>query len=250
MAMQLKDKTVIISGASMGVGRALAEALAVLGAKLVLNARGPEALEEAWQSCDMVGAKVVAVPGDISKASTVKALVDAARQLGDFTGFVHSAAVMHPGPLLWETESTAYDEVFSASIKGAWQLARFCVPELEPTGRGLAVIVGSGAASENQPGIGLYSVSKAAEEHFCRQLATEAPWLTSFVYRPGLVDTRMQEQARNAVGGGGESLRNLYRPWLERAQLLMPEESAMGLVRLLMQDWNGLSGRTLDVRDE
>jgi len=247
--MLLKDKTLIITGASMGIGRALAEALAVLGAKLVLNARGPEALEEAWQSCDMVAAKAVPVPGDCSKASTVKALVDAARELGDFTGFIHCAAVLRPGPLVWEMDGAGFDEIFTSNVKAAWQLARFCAPELAKSGQGLAVFVGSGAASVTQKGIGLYCAAKAAEEHFCRQLAAEAPWLTSFVYRPGLVDTRMQEQARNAVGGGGEALRALYRPWLERGKLIMPEMSAMGLIRILMRDWHGLSGKTFDVRD-
>ena len=248
--MLLKDKTLIITGASMGIGRALAEALAVLGAKLVLNARGAQDLEEAWNCCDMVGAKAVAVPGDASKAATAKALAEAALSLGDFIGFVHCAGVLRPGPLLWEMEGAGFDEVFASNVKGAWQLTRHCVPPLKKTGSGLAVFIGSAAAKVTQPGIALYCAAKAAEEHLCRQLAAEAPWLTTFVYRPGLVDTRMQEQARNAVGGGSEALRSLFRPWLERGQLIMPEVSAMGLIRLLMRDWTGLSGKTFDVRDE
>jgi NAD(P)-dependent dehydrogenase (short-subunit alcohol dehydrogenase family) len=248
--MLLKDKTLIITGASMGVGRALAEALAVLGARLVLNARGPEALDDAWQACDMVGAKAVAVAGDASKASTAKELMEAARSLGGFLGFVHCAGVLHPGPLLWEMDVPGFDEVFASNVKAGWQLARVCVPELRQSGVGLAVFLGSAAAVVAQPGIALYCAAKAAEEHLCRQLAAEEPWLTSFVYRPGLVDTRMQEQARNAAGGGAEALKGLFKPWLERGTLIMPEVSAMGLIRILMRDWTGLSGKTFDVRDE
>jgi hypothetical protein len=59
----------------------------------------------------------------------------------------------------------------------------------------------------------------------------------------------MQEQARNAVGGGGEALRNLFRPWKERGELIRPETSAMGLMRLLAGEWDGLSGKTFDIRD-
>lgn len=247
--MRLKGKTLIITGASMGVGRALAEALAVLGAKLVLNARGPVDLEEAWQSCDMVGAQAVAIPGDASLASTARALVDEAFKLGDFSGFIHCAGVLNPGPLLHEMDANGFEEVFASNVKGGWQMIRHCVPHLRPLGSGLAVFIGSAAASVTQPGIGLYCAAKAAEEHLCRQLAAEEPWLTSFVYRPGLVDTRMQDEARNAVGGGAESLRALFRPWKERGHLIMPEQSAMGLIRLLMQDWQGLSGKTFDVRD-
>lgn len=247
--MLLKDKTLIVTGASMGLGRALAEALAVLGAKLVINARGPEALDEAWHACDMVGARVVSVAGDASKASTVKSLMEAAHSLGDFTGFIHCAGMLRPGPLLWEMEEHGFDEVFSSNVKAAWQLTRHCVPALRSAGRGLAVFIGSKAASVAQPGISLYCSAKAAEEHLCRQLAAEAPWLTTFVYRPGIVDTRMQEQARNAVGGGGVALRNLFRPWKERGELIRPETSAMGLMRLLAGEWDGLSGKTFDIRD-
>jgi len=248
--MLLKNKTLIITGASLGVGRALAEALAVLGANLVLNARGPEALDDAWQACDMVGAKAVAVAGDASKAATAKELINAATTLGDFLGFVHCAGVLNPGPLLWEMDANGFDEIFSSNVKAAWQLARVCVPELRKSGVGLAVVLGSAAATVTQPGIALYCAAKAAEEHLSRQLAAEEPWLTSFVYRPGLVDTRMQEQARTATGGGAEALKSLFKPWLERGKLIMPEDSAMGLIRILMGDWTGLSGKTFDVRDE
>ncbi|MFP5221989.1 MAG: SDR family NAD(P)-dependent oxidoreductase [Acidobacteriota bacterium] len=248
--MLLKDKTLIITGASMGLGRALAEALAVLGAKLVLNARGAQDLEAAWQSCDMVGAQAVAVPGDISRAGTASRLVEEALALGDFTGFVHCAGVLRAGPLLREIGEDGFQEIMDANLKGAWQMIRHCVPALHPRGSGLAVFIGSAAASVTQPGIGLYCAAKAAEEHLCRQLAAEEPWLTSFVYRPGLVDTRMQDEARNAEGGGAESLRGLFRPWKERGHLIMPEQSAMGLLRLLMQDDGGLSGKTFDVRDK
>ncbi|GFK92726.1 3-oxoacyl-[acyl-carrier-protein] reductase FabG [Fundidesulfovibrio magnetotacticus] len=247
--MLLKDKTLIITGASMGVGRALAEALAVLGSRLVLNARGAEDLEDAWHACDMVGAQAVAVPGDASKATTARALLEAAQSLGDFVGFVHCAGVLNPGPHVWEMDCAGFDEVFSSNVKGGWILARHCVPVLRKAGSGLAVFVGSGAASVVQPGMGLYCAAKAAEEHLCRQLAAEAPWLTCFVYRPGLVDTRMQHQARNALGGGAEALRALFRPWKERGRLIMPEESAMGLMRLLLGEWKDLSGHTFDMRD-
>ncbi len=248
--MLLKDKTLIITGASMGVGRALAEALAVLGARLVLNARGGHALRETWHACDMVGARAVALTGDCSTPETARNLVAAAQELGDFTGFVHCAGVLEPGPLVWEYGEDQFDAVVGSNFKGAWQMARWAVPVLERAGSGLAVIVGSGAASITQPGMGLYCAAKAAEEHFCRQLAAEAPWLTCFVYRPGLVDTRMQDRARCATGGGARALKELFRPWEDRGQLIMPEASAMGLVRILLSPWQGLSGRTFDVRDD
>lgn len=245
----LRDKSLVITGASQGIGRALAEGLAVMGARLVLNARDGAPLETARAVCEMVGGTVAAVPGDCSESRTAQALVQKAMEMGEFAGYVHMAGVLNPGPLVWELGEEGYDEVFASNVKGGWQMARFAIPKLRPQGWGLAVHVGSGAAMVEQPGIGVYCSAKAAAEHFCRQLAVEVPWLTAFVYRPGLVDTRMQEQARSASGGGAEALRKLFKPWQERGKLMRPEASAFGLIRLLEGDWSQLRGKTFDMRD-
>lgn len=246
----LKGGSLIITGASMGFGRALAEFLGVRGVNLVLNARGESQLEETWQLCDSVGIRAVAMPGDASKSRVAAELVEAAVQLGNFAGFIHSAAVAQPGPLAREISERAFDEVFDANVKAGWQLARHAIPVLETAGRGLAVFVGSQAAEVSLPGFGVYCASKAAEEHLARQIATETPWLTCFVYRPGIMDTRIQEQARNARGGASEQLKNLFRPWKERGQLTMPEVAAATLAGLVLGDWDGLSGKTIEHREK
>lgn len=75
-----------------------------------------------------------------------------------------------------------------------------------------------------------------AEEHLARQLAAEAPQVTSFVFRPGATETRMQEQAREAVGGGAEVLHQVFRGYQRRGQLDSPEDAAQTLVRLLTRN--------------
>ena len=88
----------------------------------------------------------------------------------------------------------------------------------------------------NLPGIGAYCVAKAAEEHLARQLAAEAPQITSFVFRPGIVETRMQRQARRAQGGGAEILHRHFRAYQEAGEVISPQAAARRLLEILSRD--------------
>ncbi len=232
----IRNKTLILSGASTGVGRALALALAERGASLVLNARakGPDSdLREVCRACK---GRAVCVAGSVGDAGVAAALVREAEQLGDFGGFIHAAGVLAPGPTLWELPPEDFDMVMEASVRGAYMLVRHAVPVLLRSGQGVAVFFGSGAAQIVQPGIAAYCAAKAAEEHLMRQLAAEAPAICSFVYRPGIVDTRMQAQARQSRGGAAEQLKRVFAPWHAKGELISPERSAQRLVRALEGD--------------
>lgn len=251
------NKTLIVTGASRGIGRALALALCARGAGLVLGARTETLLDETATQCrsEGKGGGVRAVAGDVSREDTARALVDQALKLEgedpdrEFWGFIHAAGVLHPGPTLWEVDEAGYADILDASLTAAWRLCRAAVPELRRRGRGLCVFFGSGAAEKTQPGIALYCAAKAAEEHLARNLAAEAPELTSFVYRPGIVETRMQEEARAAEGGAAEELKKVFVPWKEQNMLITPARAAAGLIRYLSGDLAALSGRVVDVRD-
>lgn len=247
-----KNKTLIITGASRGIGRALSLSLCARGASLVLGARNQDLLKETEASCRLEKpgkGRVRVVPGDVAEQATAKALVEAALDMGGFYGFIHAAGVLLPGPTLWEVDGKGFDQVVGANFKAAWQLCRAAVPPLRERGEGLCVFFGSGAAETTQPGIALYCAAKAAEEHLARNLAAEAPELVSLVYRPGIVETRMQVQARQAEGGAAEELKRVFVPWKEQGMLLTPARAAAGLLRYLSGDLKKLSGRTVDVRD-
>ncbi len=242
---RLENKTVIVTGASRGIGRALALDLAGRGAHLVLNARDEESLAEAVRACEAKGVRAQAVAGDASLAEVAGRLVRAARDMGGPDGFVHAAGVLHPGPTLWELTEVQFDAVFDANVRAAWQLVRFVCPALCGRGGGFAVFFGSGAADMVQPGIAAYCAAKAAEEHLARQVAAEASGLAVIVYRPGVVETRMQEQARQAEGGAAEGLRHVFWDIKERGELITPEESAAFLTRVLDADPYRYHGQTL-----
>jgi NAD(P)-dependent dehydrogenase (short-subunit alcohol dehydrogenase family) len=232
----LSGKTLIITGASMGMGRAVALLLArEHGVNLALNARHTGPLEEVAAACRESGVKVRAVAGSAARSKVAAAMVAAALELDNFYGFIHAAGVLRPGPLLWELSPAHFKEVLDSHVTAAYQLIRQAVPELLKKGKGLAVFFGSGAVASNLPGIGAYSVVKAAEEHLARQLAAEAPQIISLVFRPGVVETRMQRQAREARGGAAAILHRHFRAYKEEGALISPEEAARRLVNILMK---------------
>ncbi|MCX7601043.1 MAG: SDR family oxidoreductase [Meiothermus sp.] len=231
--MKLKNQTFIITGASRGIGEALALELARAGANLVIGARNQTALEFVRDEARNLGVRCEAVAGSAAHSTVAEALVAQALQIGNFVGFIHNAGVLNAGPLAYELIEPQYDEIMESNVKGGYQLARFAYPHLIRQPGSVAVFLGSGVAERNIPGMGIYAIAKAAEEHLSRQLAVEAPEVTCFTYRPGIVETEMQRQLREAEGGGGQTLRPLFRGYKAQGRVLTPEQSARALVRIL-----------------
>jgi NAD(P)-dependent dehydrogenase (short-subunit alcohol dehydrogenase family) len=240
---ELSGKTLIITGASLGIGRVLALELAGLGVNLVVNARHAPALEEAAASGAALGVKIQSVAGNAAAPETAAALVAQAKDLGAFYGFIHAAGIVNPGPLLWELSSQEFQQELDSHLTAAFQLTRAAVPALLKQGQGLAVFFGSGAADAFIPGLGTYCLAKAAEEHLARQLAAEAPSITSFIFRPDATETRMQRQAREAVGSGAETIHRIFRGYLARGQLSTPAREARKLVKILTKDPRRFQGK-------
>lgn len=246
----LRNQCLIITGASLGIGRALALQLALARVNLVLNARHEEALGEVAEACAQRGVQVKYVAGSAGDAHTARALCREAVDMGEFRGFIHVAGVLHPGPSIWELSEEAFRDIFEASVMGAFQLIRMAVPILrEQKAGGFAVFFGSGASERNVPGIGPYCSAKAAEERLALQVAEEAPEITSFIYRPGVVDTRMQRSAREATGGAAAKLRPVFHGFRDRGELITPEVTARSLVRILLGDPRRFQGRIATVND-
>ncbi len=240
---ELTGKTLIITGASMGIGRAVALELAGLGVNLVLNARHAPALADAAAACSALGIEARPVSGNAAAPETAAALVAEALNLGNFYGFIHAAGVVHPGPLLWELAPEDFQEEMESHVTAAYQLIRAALPELLKQDGGLAVFFGSAVADALIPGVGAYSLAKAAEERLARQLAYEAPQIITLIYRPDATETRMQHQAREAEGGGAETLRRIFRSFKERGELSTPEKEARALVQILTHNPRRFHGK-------
>jgi NAD(P)-dependent dehydrogenase (short-subunit alcohol dehydrogenase family) len=247
--LNLRGQTLIVTGASKGIGRALASELAQNGVNLVLNARTEASLQEVASDARKSGVRALTVVGDAALADNAQEMVKAAVSVGEFTGFIHNVGTVHPGPFLYELPDVLFEEVWRTNVLAGYRLARFSYPELRRMGRGLAVFFGSGAAESNIEGIGAYCLSKAAEEHMARQLAAEVPEVTCFVYRPGVVETGIQRAAREAEGSGAEVLHRIFGGFKQQGILITPETAARALMQIIRNEPRRFHGKTATYKD-
>lgn len=184
--------TAIITGASRGLGLALARALAQRGWALVLDARGTADLERVARELGSV-TEVVALPGDVSDDWHRGALVEAAGDEIDL--LVNNASVLGPSPqpALTQYPLRELERVYGINVLAPLALAQLVVPRL-PDG-GCIINVTSDAAIEPYEGWGGYGSSKAALEQLSSILAAEQPALRVYAADPGDMRTHMHQEA-------------------------------------------------------
>ena len=185
----------VVTGASRGLGLALARALGRRGWSVVVDARGAPALEEA--AATIVGAEdVVAVAGDVADPEHRRDLVAAAEKLGGLDLLVNNASVLGPSPqpplAVYPLDVLA--RVYEVNVVAPLGLLQAALPLLVASG-GSVLNVTSDAAVEPYEGWGGYGSSKAAFEQLSNVLAAELPALRVWWVDPGDMRTRMHQEA-------------------------------------------------------
>lgn len=188
--------TAIITGASEGFGRAVAEALAADGWRLVIDARGEAGLTLAADSLRALGATVEAITGDVTDPAHRAAVVEAATEGEALDLLVNNASTLGPTPLppLAGYPLEGLREVFSTNIEAPLALVQEALPALRAA-RGAVVNLSSDAAVEGYEGWGGYGASKAALDQLTRVLAAEEPEVRMYAFDPGDMRTRMHQDA-------------------------------------------------------
>jgi NAD(P)-dependent dehydrogenase (short-subunit alcohol dehydrogenase family) len=205
----------IVTGASRGLGLALARALDERGWDLVVDARGADALGEATADLD----RVTAIAGDIADPDHRRALVDAAGDRVDLV--VNNASLLGPSPMprLADYPLDTLRDVYEANVLAPLALLQLALPRLS---EGAAVLdITSDAGAEAYEGWGGYGSSKAALEQLTAILAAEHPALRVYWVDPGDMRTQMHQDAFP-----GEDISD--RP--------PPEDSVPGLLALIEGD--------------
>ena len=187
-------QTAIVTGASRGLGLALARGLADRGWSLVIDARGGAALDEA--AAELAQRTTVrALAGDITDPAHRKALVATARDLGGFRAVINNASLLGPSP---QPALVAYPldvlrEVYEVNVIAPLALIQEALPYLRPGA--VIVDVTSDAAVEAYAGWGGYGSSKAALEQLTAILGEEQPQLRVYRVDPGDLRTQMHQEA-------------------------------------------------------
>ena len=212
----------MITGASKGLGAALAAEMARLGARVALVARGAAELEAVAARIRAQGGEAHALPADVGDKRAIHAIAGAAAAVaGPIDVLIHNASTLGPIPLrlLLDTECEDLAAVLETNLIGPFRLTRVIAGAMALRGSGLVVHVSSDAAVAAYPRWGAYGISKAALDHLNRSWAVEVPEVRFFSVDPGEMDTDMHAAAV---------------PEANRATLARPQDVARRIARMIV----------------
>jgi NAD(P)-dependent dehydrogenase (short-subunit alcohol dehydrogenase family) len=221
--MNLEKVATLITGASRGLGRALAEQLASAGARVVLVARSEPELTRVADAIRAAGGEAHALAYDVSRKEDVYPLAGAAAGLvGPIELLIHNASSLGPTPLrlLLDTECEDLSSVLETNLVGPFRLTKVIAGSMALRKTGTIVHVSSDASVNAYERWGAYSVSKAALDHLSRLWAAELAerGVRVLSVDPGEMDTLMHQQAM---------------PDADPAALARPEQVATRIIELL-----------------
>jgi dehydrogenase/reductase SDR family member 4 len=188
-----KGKVAIVTGASKGIGEAIARGLAVFGARVVLSSRKQESVETAAKSIREQGGDAVAVAAHMGDRLAVHALMERTCEAFGGVDIVVNNAATNPvyGPLL-KDDGGVFEKIMAVNVKGPMELAKIAHPHMLQRGGGSIINISSVGGLRPEPMLGLYSVSKAALISLTKVMAQE--WgrdnIRANVLCPGLVRTK------------------------------------------------------------
>ncbi|MGB8405982.1 MAG: SDR family oxidoreductase [Mycobacterium sp.] len=246
-------KTAMVTGASRGIGRAVALGLASAGADLALLARSQPDLDEVAEHARALGARVVVVPTDLTDQTALAvAIQHLHKQCGVIDILINNAAVVQPmGPTV-DIDAAEWAAAITVNLVSPVALTLGLLPDMleRRWGRIVNVTAKSAAAPSQLIGGNAYTSSKAALEAHTLNLAAELAdtGVTVNAFRPGIVDTAIHDWIRSQPAQRiGEGLRSQFIKFRESGMLIRPEQSSASLISRLGGD---TTGQIWDVDDD
>jgi 3-oxoacyl-[acyl-carrier protein] reductase len=237
MAVDLTNRTAVVTGSSKGIGLAIADALARAGASVVVSARNPAEVEEAARRLDGVGAgRVIGIPCDVRDYESVRRLISGTvERLGGIDVLVNNAGVGDFGPVD-EMSAERWDAVIGTNLNGVFYCCREAIPHLKARGDAWIINIGSLAGKNPFAGGAAYNASKFAIVGFSEALMLDVrqQGIRVSYIMPGSVNTHF-------AGPGGRHDAG------ENEWMIQPQDIARVVLDLLALPANTLVSR-LEVR--
>jgi NAD(P)-dependent dehydrogenase (short-subunit alcohol dehydrogenase family) len=221
--MKIHNTSVLITGGSRGLGRALARALAAEGARVVLVARRAKELNDTVDEIRSAGGEAYGIAADVADKNAIYVIAgEAAAVAGPIDILIQNASTLGPVPLrlLLDTDCEDLQHTLDVNLIGPFRLAKPIVGSMALRGTGLVLSITSDASVEAYPGWGAYSVTKAALDHMTRVFAAELhdTGVQFLSIDPGDMDTEMHADAI---------------PDADPSALQKPEEAARRIVQII-----------------
>jgi 3-oxoacyl-[acyl-carrier protein] reductase len=240
MAQELKEKVALVTGASRGIGRAIAMRLAQDGAAVVANYAGSTKLaQETVSLIERAGGKAVSVQADVSKIGDVKRLFDACfEKFRRLDILVNNAGMMFTKPVV-EVGEEEFDRIFAVNVKGAFFCCQEAAKRMAEGGR--IINLSSSTTALMLPGYAAYIATKGAVEQFSHVLAKELGprKITVNVVSPGPTDTELFSQ------GKSEEQKQRFAQMAALGRLGQPQDIADVVALLVSEDARWITGQNI-----
>jgi NAD(P)-dependent dehydrogenase (short-subunit alcohol dehydrogenase family) len=231
----LGDKVALITGASQGLGRALALAFAEEGARVVVNARSDESVRPVAGEVEGAGAEVLAVAADVSRETEVERLVrETVERFGRIDVLVNNAGLLGPRVGVEDYPEDEWRRVIDANLTGPYLVSKAAIPHLSEGGSIINVV--SGVSVEGRAKWGAYSVSKFGVEGLTQILASE---LAERGIRVNAVDP----------GGMRTDMRAAAYPEEDPQTRITPEENTAVFLYLASDESKGVTGERFKAQE-
>lgn len=242
---KFQGQVAIISGGGRGIGKAVAEQLASLGAAVVLTARSEAQIADVAASLREQGAKAIAVPGDVGAPEQIDEIIGATlKEFGRIDILINNAAVIGPIQEVAKTDLNEWAYNIQVNLVAPFYFTRKLLPIMLEQKYGRIVNVSSGAAINPIVGASAYSASKAGLDMFSRAVAYELAdsGVTVNSMHPGMVDTEMQVGLRSVDTRDSRLDFTRFHNAYEEGQLRSPVDVARAITWLAgpwSEDHNG-----------
>jgi 3-oxoacyl-[acyl-carrier protein] reductase len=240
MTQGLTGKVALVTGASKGIGRAIALRLAHDGAAVVVNYAGSaQQAQDTVGLIEKAGAKAVAVQADVSKVADVKRLFDACfENFGRLDILVNNAGVMFTKPVV-EVGEEEFDRIFAVNVKGTFFCCQEAAKRMSDGGR--IINLSSSTTALMLPGYAAYVATKGAVEQFSHVLAKELgpKKITVNVVSPGPTDTELFSQGKT------EEQKQRFAQMAALGRLGQPQDIADVVALFVSEDARWITGQNV-----
>lgn len=189
---RLDGQVAVITGASRGIGRAIAEHMAAAGARIVVSSRKLDACEQVVAGIERAGGEAIAAQCNVSHREQLTALVERAVATWGRLDILVCNAAVNPyfGPMSGISDE-AYDKIMNSNVRSNFWLCNLAAPHMVKQGSGAIIVVSSIGGAQGSATLGVYGISKAADSSLVRNLAVE--WgpkgIRANCIAPGLIRT-------------------------------------------------------------
>jgi 3-oxoacyl-[acyl-carrier protein] reductase len=228
--MNLAGQTVIVTGGSKGIGRAICLALAMEGANIIIAARNESKIKEIVDKLKKRGSKALTIQADVRNEEDVRHLISrTVDEYGRLDILINNAGVAHK-KRLEETTLEEYNEIMDTNLKGVFLCTKYAIPHIRNSQNGKIINISSGAGLHGIPELSVYCASKFGVNGITESIASElAGEIKVYSICPGGVDTDM------------------YRSLFGHRPKLKPEHIAEKVLELVSPDSKVASGKIIEI---